>query len=227
MEKEKLITALGQLGYQVFSAGGIHIGAKKVYDVLYELASSTDARLIEAFPVVLANCAHKGINLDFGTMLSRYSARSQKRHILEKLILVSVSLLKQEGFEKPEGINGITKELVLKYGDPLVDENMGLGKGLSISIDRLRNTLKRYATDLGKSESAREKERGKQFRSFQMNLHLNTLFPPKQKELVLRKLNGEPLTKTEQEYYSRIVKTKLEALANSEIRKIATALTKG
>jgi len=59
-----------------------------------------------------------------------------------------------------------------------------------------------------------------------MNLHLNTLFPPKQKELVLRKLNGEPLTKTEQEYYSRVVKRKLEALANSEIRKIATALTK-
>lgn len=59
-----------------------------------------------------------------------------------------------------------------------------------------------------------------------MNLHLSTLFPPKQKELVLKKLNGEPLTKTEQEYYSRIVKKKLEALANSEIRKIASSLTK-
>jgi hypothetical protein len=35
-----------------------------------------------------------------------------------------------------------------------------------------------------------------------------------------------PFTKTEQEYYSRIVKKKLEALANSEIRKIASALTK-
>ena len=55
---------------------------------------------------------------------------------------------------------------------------------------------------------------------------LSTLFPPKQKELVLKKLNGEPLTKTEQEYYSRIVKKKLEALANSEIRKIASSLTK-
>ncbi len=63
MEKEESLTALGQLGYQIFSAGGINIGGKKVYDVLYELASAKDARLMEAFPVVLANCAHKGINL--------------------------------------------------------------------------------------------------------------------------------------------------------------------
>ena len=102
---------------------------------------------------------------------------------------------------------------------------MALGKGLSVSTERLRNTLRRYTTDLERFESAREKERGKQLRSFQLNLHLSTLFPPKQKELVLKKLNGEPLTKTEQEYYSRIVKKKLEALTNSEIRKIASSLT--
>jgi len=103
---------------------------------------------------------------------------------------------------------------------------MALGKGLSVSTERLRNTLRRYATDLERFESAREKRRERQLRSFQLNLHLSTLFPPKQKELVLKKLNGEPLTKTEQEYYSRIVKKKLEALANSEIRKIASSLIK-
>jgi hypothetical protein len=59
-----------------------------------------------------------------------------------------------------------------------------------------------------------------------MNLLLNTLFPPRQKELILKKLNGKTLTKTEQEYYSRIVKKKLEAMSNSVIWKIATALTR-
>ena len=52
------------------------------------------------------------------------------------------------------------------------------------------------------------------------------LFSPKQKELVLKKYNGEPLTKTEQEYYSRVVKKKIGALANSELRRIATVLAK-
>jgi hypothetical protein len=57
-------------------------------------------------------------------------------------------------------------------------------------------------------------------------LHLSTLFSPKQKELVLKKYHGESLNKTEQEYYSRVVKKKIEALANSELRRIATALAK-
>ena len=57
-------------------------------------------------------------------------------------------------------------------------------------------------------------------------MHLSTLFSPKQKELVLKKLKVEPFTKTEQEYYSRVVKKKLEALTNSELRRIATKLVK-
>jgi len=103
---------------------------------------------------------------------------------------------------------------------------LALDKGLSVSTERLRNTLRRYTSNLEKSESASEKERNSQLRSFKLNFHLSTLFSPKQKELVLKKLNGEPLSKTEQEYYSRIVKKKLEALSNNEMRKIASALTK-
>ncbi len=60
----------------------------------------------------------------------------------------------------------------------------------------------------------------------QLDLHLNTLFAPKQKELVLKKDKGETFTRTEREYYSRIVKKKLEALANTEIREIAIKLSK-
>lgn len=226
MKKEELTTTLEQLGYQLFATDKRKVGKKQIYDVLDELANSIESRLIEAFPVVLANCAHRGIKLDIHTLLSRHGARSQKRRRLEKLILASTDLLTQEGLEKPEGIDGVIKAIRLKYGDLLADEKMALGKGLSVSIERLRNALRRYATDLERSESARERERKRQLRSFQLNLHLSTLFPPKQKELVIKKLNGGPFTKTEQEYYSRIVKKKLEALANSEIRKIALALTK-
>jgi len=55
---------------------------------------------------------------------------------------------------------------------------------------------------------------------------LGTLFAPKQKQIVLKKYNGETLNKTEQEYYSRKVKKKLEAMANSEVKKVIAALTK-
>ncbi len=132
----------------------------------------------------------------------------------------------EEGLDQPEGIEVILKTLRPKYGDLLQGEVVDLGTHRSVSTERLRRTLRRYAIDLERHESAREKDRRKQLRSFQLELHLSTLFPPKQKELIFKKLKGDPLSKTEKEYYSRVVKKKLQGLANKELRKIALTLTK-
>ena len=226
MNKEEMITALGELGYRLFTPEKERLSSKKALDVLDELSGSEDSRLIEAFPLVLANCAHRGIKLDIRGLLSRYGRKSQRRANLEKLILASSDLLAQEGLDKPEGLDGTVDSLRVKYGDLLKEEVLDLGKHRFVSTERLRNALRRYAIDLGRFESVRERDRRRQLRSFQLDLHLSTLFPPKQKELVLKKLKGDPLSKTEQEYYSRVVKKKLEGLANSEVRKIALALTK-
>jgi hypothetical protein len=226
VNKEELITALGELGYRLFSPEKERMSSKKVLDLLHELSGSEDSRLIEAFPVVLANCAHRGIKVDIHGLLSRYGPRSKRRTNLEKLILASADLMAQEGLEKPEGFDGTVDLLREKYGDVLKEEVLGLGNHRSISIERLRNAIRRYAIDLERSESVRERDRRKQLQSFQLDLHLSTLFPSKQKELILKKLKGDSLSKTEQEYYSRVVKKKLEGLANSELRKIALALTK-
>jgi len=226
MNTEELITALGELGYRLFTPEKRRISSNKVLDVLDELAGSEDPRLIEGFPVVLANCAHRGIKLDIRSLLSRYGRRSQRRADLEKLILASSDLLAQEGLGKPEGLDGIVDTLRMNYGDLLKEKVLDLGKHRSVSTERLRNALRRYAIDLERSESVRERDRRRQLRSFQLDLHLSTLFPPKQKELILKKLKGDPLSKTEKEYYSRVVKKKLEGVANSELRKIALTLTK-
>lgn len=226
MKKEELISALGALGYRLFTKENERVNSGKVLDVLDELSGSEDSRLIEAYPVVLANCAHRGIKLDISGLLSRHGQRSHSRSNLEKLILASCDLLAEEGLDQPEGIEVILKTLRPKYGDLLQGEVVDLGTHRSVSTERLRRTLRRYAIDLERHESAREKDRRKQLRSFQLELHLSTLFPPKQKELIFKKLKGDPLSKTEKEYYSRVVKKKLQGLANKELRKIALTLTK-
>jgi len=195
-------------------------------EVLDSLVGSSDARLIEGFPVILANCAQRGLKLNMQALLSRYSSRSQKRQKLEKLLLVSSELLRQEKVEEPEGLGTMAEPLKVKYGDLLSNETVRLARGVSLSTERLRNTLRRYTAGLQNFESARNKEKLRQQQSFQLHMHLSTLFSPKQKELVLKRLKGEPFTKTENEYYSRVVKKKLEALANSELKRIATKLTK-
>ena len=55
-------------------------------------------------------------------------------------------------------------------------------------------------------------------------LTVSQLFTPKQTELFRRKLEGLPMTKTEQEYYSRSVKKKVVALANAELHDMARKL---
>lgn len=225
MNKEELIILLGKLGYRLFAPETAEISGKKVLDVLRELPESPDSRFIEAFPVILANCAHQGIKVDMHDLLSRYEQDSLKKSNLEKLILVSSDLLSEEGLEIPRGLEDLIGPLRDKYGDLIEGEMLRLQGRRPLSIDRLRNALRRYAADIEKSESAREREKRNQLQSFRLNLHLSTLFPPKQKELVLKKLKGEKLSQTEREYFSRVVKKKLEALANNEVSKLAVRLT--
>jgi len=226
MKREDLIAALGDLGYPLVVPDRPRITRQMVVEVLSTLGNSNDPRLIEGFPVILANCAHRGLKLDIHALLSRYPLKSQGRQNLEKLFLISSQLLNEEKLEQPDGLGSVAESLKTKYPDLLSDETVTLNKRVSLSTKRLQNTLRRYAGSLEGFESGRERDKLRQQQSFHLHKHLSTLFSPKQKELVLKKLGDQPFTKTEQEYYSRVVKKKLEALTNTELRRIATTLSK-
>jgi hypothetical protein len=53
---------------------------------------------------------------------------------------------------------------------------------------------------------------------------MSQVFSPKQKELFLKKLKGNILTKTEKEYFSRAVKKKVLALANADLHRLSRKL---
>ena len=226
MNKEDLIFNLGRLGYELVRPETRKVKDYEVLELLDELAESEDPRLVEGFPVVLANCAQKDLKLNFRTLLSRQKSDSCKQQALEKLLLLSSTLLTQQGLDKPKNLESLSKSLKAKYGDLLAGDVVDLGNKVSLSTERLRNTLKRYFADLSTSKSTRDRAKNLQRRSFQLNYYLSALFAPKQKELVLKKYHGESLNKTEQEYFSRKVKKKLEAMTNKEVMKVAAALTK-
>jgi len=223
MRREDLIFNLGRMGYALVRPETGKVKDYEVLELLDELADSEDSRLVEGFPVVLANCAQRDLKLNFRTLLSRHNSDSRKQQALEKLLLLSSTLLAQQGLDKPENLESLSKSLKAKYGDLLANDVVDLGNEVSLSNERLRNTLNRYAADLSTSKSTRDRAKNRQRRSFQLNYYLSTLFAPKQKELVLKKYHGEPLNKTEQEYFSRKVKKKLEAMTNKEVMKVAAA----
>lgn len=229
MRKEDLIATLSDFGYPLVMPRKKKKSETELMKVLEELAVSDDPRLIEGFPVLLAKWFQKGLEFDAEKFLSRYKKRSRKRQNLEQLLLLSFYLLDQEKLQKPESFDKFAQSLRdqwPKWRNLLLDKNVELDKGLLLSTERFLNALRRYITELEEPGSARNDEKTKQQRLFERHLHLSTFFSPKQKELVLKKLEGRPFTKTEREYYSRVVKKKLDALADRELRKIATSLTK-
>ena len=200
--------------------------------ILDALASSNDPALVVRFPVVLCICARNGVSLNSHALFSKYWESSPKKKNLEKLLLISGELFDLEGIEAPQNLKKIVRSLKAKYGSPQSERLLSLSSGMTISIKDIQNTLRDYTVKIKNAaqESAggttdRELKTEMLKHSPELNACLDRLFSPRQKDLVFKKLNDESFTKTEREYYSRVVRKKLKAIANSEVGYIAGKLT--
>jgi hypothetical protein len=90
----------------------------------------------------------------------------------------------------------------------------------SLSYDRLKSIFSVYFTKARGNIDNLVAARGE----MSLEYALAQIFSPKQKELFLKRFKGEKFTKTEQEYYSRAVKKKVVALANTELHRMSHEL---
>jgi hypothetical protein len=200
--------------------------------ILDALANSNDRALIIRFPAVLSICARNGVALNSHALFSKYWESSPKKQNLEKLLLTSAELFDLERIEAPKNLKKIASSLKAKYGTLLSTKMLPLSSGISISIRDIQDTLKDYTaktthavTALKPSKPEQEPTPDSLNHSAELQAHLERLFSPKQKDLVFKKLNRLPFTKTEREYYSRVVRKKLVSIANSEVSYVANKLT--
>jgi hypothetical protein len=200
--------------------------------ILDALASSNDQALVIRFPAVLSICARNGVALNSHALFSKYWESSPKKQNLEKLLLISAELFDLEGIEAPKNLKKIASSLKAKYGTLLSAKMLPLSSGISISMRDIQNTLRDYTaktkdamTAFKQGKLEQEPTRDILNRSADLQVHLRRLFSSKQKDLVFKKLNRKPFTKTEREYYSRVVRKKLVSIANSEVSCIANRLT--
>ena len=204
-------------------SGQKKITDKQAYIILDALAGADDPSLVARFPAVLAICARNGIELNTQDLFSRYWETSPKRQNLEKLLLISSWLFKHEKIQGPKNLNKITASLTGKFADLFSGEICQLSNGIRVSTRDMQTALKEYA--LGQNRTTPFPRNDIQPHSPEIQTYLDRLFSPKQKDLVFKKLRQDPFTKTEREYYSRVVRKKLVAIAHQEIIEIATALT--
>lgn len=216
MKNKTLLKKVKMLGYPLFEKEE----SLDVNATLAEVVQSKNLRLLEGFPLLLANSAEKGLfNYD---MVKWHLKKPFDKLYLSKLVLMSLVLYEVLNV-KFSWADKLYKLLSFKKED--YNEMLGKlkrGKELqvannSMSPERLKNTFKNYF----KEEESKLTELAYMKEEFGLEYALSQVFSSKQKELFLKRLRGEKMTKTEREYYSRVVRKKVDALANPELHRLA------
>jgi len=214
---EKFLDNLARLGYPLFSPEE----SLDVNQTLAEAVKSDLVRVWEGFPVLLVNAVtYPGFNYKKVVELLKTSDRKEK---FNELVLVSLGLYKFLRVHY-SGVKKVEKELpeknlktVSQYRNYFAyNEEFKVHKTV-LSAERMVNAFNNYSV----KHFADLKKETEKYEDLSVEYALSQVFSPKQKELFLKKVKGEPFTKTEREYFSRTVKKKVLALANPEVERLA------
>lgn len=213
MKHEELLKKAGELGFQ--PAGPQN--AADASNTLAEIVISRDARFWEAFPVMLANAAEAG-EFDYADTLARL--RPHEADNFKALLLMSAALYKHLGLRfawAQAAVEGFARGAL---GDYLAKFR---GNGPITIASELLAAQNVRACFIGSFKKSMESLKSTAAAREQLGLEyaLARIFPPAQKRLFLKKLRREALTKTEKEYFSRVIKKKAQALANADLHRMA------
>lgn len=219
MTNKTLLDRLSRLGMPL-------LNTQEGFDVnqtLVDVMKSRDPRLWEGFPVVLLNAA-KDSNFNYDRVSNNLASSEKKK--LHSLLLLSLALYGHYHLSAPwmnrfktnfsDNEKSVLKRLrnSLVHNAPVeVDHNR-------FDAERFKKTFELYFEK--EAENTRQKK--DKYEELSLEYSLSQVFSPKQKELLKKKFEGMPLTKTEREYYSRAVKKKVVALANAELHRMAQQL---
>lgn len=219
MEKDLLFKSLGNLGYPLFE----YDKTPDENEVLAEIAKSSELRFWEGFPIILARLMEtKKFNYD---KTKEYLDGQKHRKNLHFLLTVSFALFRFLGLKtKPPSQlikNGSVDNARITVFQLNFKKSVEISEGdIKLSPSRLITAFKNY--------TAQPKWNVRDYLAlkddFDLEHSLSQIFSRKQRELLFKRLHGEKMTKTEQEYYSRSVKKKLIALANPDLHKLASKL---
>jgi len=220
MKDSSLLKRVSALGFPLFGSGE----EQDANLTLADMVKSKDLRLREGFPVVLANSEEKRLfNYDG---VNQYLKKTSDRSSLASLMVMSLALYNffnlkfswanefyksLSSSRKKEFANFLTK---LKND---ADFDVAGGK---MSAPRLKTVFKNYFSQ----SQARLNDFLSVKDELSLEYSLSQIFSPKQKDLFFKKLKREKLTKTEKEYFSRVVKKKVLALANSQLHRLSQKL---
>jgi len=207
MENKDLEEKAAELGFKL----------SDVNKTLAEVVQSRDQRFWEAFPVMLANAAEAG---EFNYKAVAANLRENEQNHLKLLIFASLGLYENLGIKFKW-----TKELFGDFPARLVNhyrEKLNIGQELIIGeVNVLPGNLKENFLNRHRQAAKPVKRQAEAGEQLDLEIAVSRIFTPRQKELFLKKLRRKKMTKTEKEYFSRVIKKKAQALANEDLHRLA------
>lgn len=229
-KKQALLDDLDRLGVGLFRP------EEKInlQETLRNLLESSDPRLFEYFPIVIYNCStnkNERNYCNFDSLLKGFRTNKENQEVF--LQLLYLSLLTFRLFNKKEHLVSDLNKLFEKknvltrfkktFDNKFLDSSKVDVGDTQLNLGRMKNILLNFviAEEEGRQETLTETLKFK--RDLQTELFLSRLFSPKQKEIIKKKLRGEKLNQGEAQYYSRVIKKKLRAIADAEVQNVVTA----
>jgi hypothetical protein len=220
MTDRKLLTSLSKLGLPMFEPSD----ELDVNETLAAVVKSHDTRLWEGFPVLLANAAE---SYQFAPeKVEQQLMHNEEKELFRRLMLMSGALFSHYHLsfswwnKLQKDFTDRDKALVKEWKRDLANNHALECNDVAFDPERLKGLFELYFEE----KADKERRRKAKYEEFSLEYALSQVFSPKQKELFKKKLEGLPLTKTEQEYYSRTVKKKVLALANTELHSLSKKL---
>lgn len=224
LEKELLLRDVEKYGYHLAQPVTTNPA-----QVLQRMLTSDDGRVLEGVPVVLTHVLLSNKSFDLESVELSLPSALQKRF----RVLAAVTYLFLFWVPDSEVARKLLYEY-LKSREPALIENVTnklrnqhkvqVGASVVLDEERLEKTYKNYVVEQFMETKASFTKKLEDQRSTMFNEAASELFTDKQRELMLKVLNHESLSKTEREYYSRVVKPRLKALRNPDLQTMAATL---
>ena len=227
-DKYKLMDHMAEYGYHMLRPQVFH----EPETVLRDLLKQNDVRLLEGFSVVLAGALRKKDKLLWEDVKWRPDNEWTQKVAHRFSVLMGLSYLLFKLFGLNEFADRLSRLLARQMTSSEFkkclavlrpsfanSETLDVDDDLELSTERLKNTFRNYVVYAPESKELEKKEH-----DFQLELLLSQFFTSRQKELLKKRAQNKPMTKTEKEYFYRVVKKRLKALANEELHQMARSL---
>ena len=224
MDSKDFLQNLNKLGFPLFEVSDDF----QVNETISELVKTDDLRLLEGFPVVLAN-ASKNNTLDINKV-KKILTNKKDYEAFYTLFLISISLYKFLHLSGSwvnhlfDNLRDEDRSIVGVY-----QQNFNNGSdihfhGKSINTVRFMNTFNDYFNQsfLKANNNYDDIRKIKNnYEELSLEYAMSFIFTQRQKEIFLKRAYGKKMTKTEREYFYRVIKKKAIALANSDLHLLA------